>query len=94
MSQKYSVNRLLAMERSLKARLTQLLELEGKSATSSYLFEEKTRKDPVYSVKLVDRKISQINRALFEISTRIKESNATTLVEVDLNYDDLISEIE
>lgn len=45
-------------------------------------------------MKKVDKKITQINKALFEINHKIKESNAKTVISVDADYDGLISEIE
>lgn len=89
----YTVNTLLAMEKSLRDRLTQLNELKSQSARTTYYGEDK-REEPTYDIKKVDKKMTKINRALFEINHKIKESNAKTTVSVEVDYDDLVSELE
>lgn len=91
---KVTVNKLLAMEKSLRERLNQLKALEEKSATRSIWDDKNKTDEPTYEIKKVDKKITAINKALFEINYSIKESNAKTVLEVGLNYDDLVSEIE
>jgi glutaredoxin 2 len=92
MAQK-TVNYLLAMEKSLRERLNQLNELKTQSARRTFYDADK-REEPTYDIKKVDQKITAINKALFEINHKIKESNAKTTVEVELSYDDLVSELE
>lgn len=91
--QKVTVNYLLAMEKSLRERLSQLNELKTQSARRTY-FENDKREEPTYDIKAVDKKITAINRALFELNHKVKESNAKTVVDVDVNYDYLVSELE
>jgi hypothetical protein len=90
---KATVNTLLAMEKSLRERLSQLNELKSQSATVT-IFDENKRTEPTYSIKAVDKKITAINKALFEINHKIKESNAKTVVETNVDYDALVSELE
>ena len=42
----------------------------------------------------VDTKLVKINNALIKIDQKIKEVNAITKVDIDINIDDLMSEIE
>ena len=88
-----TVNYLLAVEKSLRERLSQLNELKTQSARRS-IFEDKSREEPTYDIKKVDAKIVQINKALFEINHKIKESNAKTTVDVELKYDELVAPLE
>lgn len=88
-----TINMVLAMEKSLRERLGQLNELKTQSARRTY-FEAEKREEPTYDIKLVDKKITAINKALFEINHKVKASNAKTEVEVNLDYDSLVSEIE
>jgi hypothetical protein len=90
---KVSVNRLLAMEKSLRERLAQLNELKNDAKREFHWMKEDKTEKPTYDIKQVDKKIVQINKALFEINHRIKESNARTELEVDVDYDSLVSEI-
>lgn len=88
-----TINLLLAMEKSLRERLNQLNELKTQSSRRTYYTEEK-REEPTYDIKLVDKKITAINKALFTMNHKIKESNAKTTVDVDVDYDKLVSELE
>jgi|SRR6185312_4670961 len=98
--EKVTVNYLLAMEKSLRERLSQLNDLKSQSARRT-VWERlggddnsSKREEPTYDIKKVDKKITDINKALFQLNHKIKESNAKTIVEVDAKYEDLISEIE
>ena len=88
-----TVNYLLALEKSLRERLGQLNELKTQSARRTY-FENDKREEPTYDIKKVDQKITKINKALFEVNHKIKESNAKTTIETNVNYDELVSEID
>ena len=92
-----TVNYLLAMEKSLRERLAQLKALENEVTKTTFWnlgSDKEKREEPTYDIKLVDKKILGINKALFEINHKIKESNARTLVDVTFDYDNLISPIE
>lgn len=89
-----TVNYLLAVEKSLRERLNQLNELKTQSARKTYFDDASKREEPTYDIKKVDQKIVAINKAIFEINHKTKESNAKTLVEVELNYDSLVSALE
>lgn len=93
----HTVNKLLSMEKSLRERLNQLNTLKGESSKRTLWFDagkENKIEEPTYAIKAVDKKITKINRALFEINHKVKETNAKTVVDIDINYDDLVSELE
>ena len=90
----FTVNSLLAMEKSLRDRRNQLNALAGESTRRTRYFGEQDKvEEPTYDIKLIDKKITAINRALFRIDATVKESNAKTRVTIDVNYDDLTSEL-
>jgi hypothetical protein len=95
MAEQHSINALLSMQKALRSRLSQLNELKNQSTsrTTSWRGEDKTVQEPLYDVKLIDKKIVKINNALFKIDHKIKESNAKTMMEVNIDFDDLTSEI-
>jgi hypothetical protein len=82
------------MEKSLRERLNQLNELKSQSARRTIWDTDNKREEPTYDIKAVDKKITAINKALFEINHSIKESNAKTTLNVNVDYDSLVSEIE
>ena len=89
-----TVSYLLSMEKSLKSRLSQLKDLRTEVATRDIWGDKDKIKEPQYDVKKVDAMITSINKALFEIDQKIKESNARTKIKVDIDYNKLMSEIE
>lgn len=92
MGKEYSVNYLLSMEKSLRQRLNQLNELKNE-VSRKYRYDDKVD-EPTYDVKAVDKKITEINRALFAIDHMIKASNAKTMVDASgIDYVSLMSEI-
>lgn len=89
-----TINKLLAMEKSLRERLNQLNELKEKTARRTLWDDNDKREEPTYDVRKVDAKITEINKALFEINFTVKESNAKTAVDVNVDYNVLVSAIE
>ena len=89
-----TVSYLLSMEKSLKARLGQLKELRSEVSTLERWGDRDKIKEPQYDVKAVDKMISDINKVLFEIDQKIKESNARTKIKINVDYNELMSEIK
>ena len=90
-----SVNKLLEMQKALKERRNQLekLTVENSKATHWYGSAEKLE-EPKYNPTALDKMVTDINNALFEISATIKESNAITKVEVAVDFSDLMKPIQ
>ena len=91
-----TINALLCMQKALKTRREQLNEVKNSSTSRTRYFDsgDVTRQDePTYDIKAVDKKIVNINNALWKIDQKIKESNAKTTIEIDIDYDSLASEI-
>lgn len=91
---KITVNKLLAMEKALRERLGQLNETKTGSLKESHWSDPQKTEKPVYDARNIDKRIVGINKALFEINHLVKESNARTELEINLNFDELVSEIE
>jgi uncharacterized protein (DUF3084 family) len=92
-----TINSLLAMQKHLQARRSQLDELKNNSSRRTrWMMSDAKEKveEPTYDVKLVDKKLVQINRALFEIDRKIKEVNAITKIDIAIDFDTLMSEIQ
>ena len=96
---KYTVNQLLSMQKALKTRQTQLDELKQSSASRQVyrtLGTTNTEQvtEPTYDIKKLDKMLTGINKALWDIDQLIKESNARTKIDVALDFDALMKEIE
>ena len=50
--------------------------------------------EPTYDIKLIDKKSAELTTALYKIDRAIKEANAVTKVELDVDYDTLVRPID
>lgn len=93
----FTINTLLCLQKNLRTRQTQLKELiseNSKKTTWMRGGEADKIEEPMYNVKRVDQKIVALNKTLFDIDMKLKEINALTKVEVEMDYDVLMSAIE
>lgn len=84
------------MKNSLQARLAELKDMKGNASTrhvSRYDGKEEVT-EPMYDIKQIDKKCALITTALFNIDQAIKEANAATKVEIDVDYVELVKPIE
>jgi len=91
-----SINAWLSMKNSLTSRLAEVKSMKSDASTrtiTNYQGKEE-RTEPTYDIKQIDKKCAQITTALFKIDRAIKETNASTKVELDVDYDALVSPIE
>lgn len=96
--EKQTVNALLSMQKSLKQRMAQLETVKSSSGQRTRymaLGERQERvEEPLYDIKKLDKKVTEINKALLKIDQEIKRSNAATTVEISIDFDNLMSEVE
>ena len=91
-----SINAWLSMKNSLQSRLAELKDMKGNASTrhvSRYDGKEEIT-EPTYDIKQIDKKMSLITRALYNIDQGIKEKNAEIKMELDIDYDALVEPIE
>jgi hypothetical protein len=91
-----SINAWLSMKNSLQARLAELKEMKGNASTrhiSRYDGKEDIT-EPTYDIKQIDKKCALITTALFNIDQSIKEANAATKIDINVDYDELVKPIE
>jgi hypothetical protein len=84
------------MKNSLQARLAEVKEMKSAASTrttSRYDGKEEIQ-EPTYDIKQIDKKSVALTTALFKIDRAIKEANAATKVDLDVDYDSLVASIE
>jgi len=74
--------------------MNELKELRQSCSVRSIYRDQNKTEEPTYDVKAIDKKISKIHKTLLKIDVKIKESNAKTTIDLDIDMDDLVSEIE
>ena len=90
----YSISTLLVMEKSLRQRVSELISLKSEVSRRTTWTEPNKVEEPLYDVKEVDKKVVEINKALFLISQRIKEANVITKIDVNIDFDSLMEAIK
>ena len=91
-----SINAWLSMKNSLQARLAEVKSMKSEASNrhiTRYDGKEEIV-EPTYDIKVIDKKCAQLTTALFKIDRAIKEANASTKVDLDVDYDALVSPIE
>jgi len=92
---KLSINEAMVTAKALRGRLGELSGLRSQSATRETYYGEKNKVvEPTYDVKILDKKCVEIENALLEIDSRIKQSNAVTLIEIEADAKGLMSPIQ
>lgn len=92
---KLTINELLALIKSVRARVSELNSLRSQVSSEEHYFGAKEKVvEPKYDVKLVDKKITELEKFLFKADALIKQSNALTTVEIEADIDVLLSPLE
>ena len=91
-----SVNAWLSMKNSLQSRLSEVKDMKGNASTRhiSRFDGKEDITEPTYDIKQIDKKCAELTTALYKIDRAIKEANAKTKVELDVDYDALVKPIE
>lgn len=81
---KVTVNEAMVLAKAIRGRYAELSSLRSQSSTRETFFSEpKKIIEPVYDVKVLDKKCVELENFLLSIDTKIKQSNAVTHIEFD-----------
>jgi len=97
--EKLTVNQLLVLCKEVRSRMNDLRGIRSSCTTRERTYfgvnqENRKEVEPQYDVKAVDKKIVSLENWLFKADAAIKQSNATTIVNVDVDVDELLKPIE
>jgi len=86
-----TVNELMVVMHTVRDRMHDLKELRLKvSTTDRYFGNVESTKEPEYDVKLVDKKITELQNFIVKADMKIKTSNSKTLIGMDVDVDGLL----
>lgn len=91
-----TINEALVLQRAIRERLNELKTLRSDvSKKESYLYSasEKRVIEPLYDVKAVDKKITDLEMFLLKSDSKIKTSNAVTKINIDFDTEKLLEPI-
>ena len=85
-----TISKALTLQKAIRARICSLSDLRQKASTEERYFrgqEISQQTIPQYDVKVLDAKVIELEKALFEIDAAIKDSNARTEIPVEFATD-------
>ena len=87
-----TINKSLILLKSIKERISDLKQLRTEVATTkrTYYDGNKEEKIPMYDVKYLDKNILSLQKIVFNIESRIKESNNVNFIKISDNIEDTI----
>lgn len=94
---KKTINEVLVIQKVIRERVNSLTQLRNSNSREErflYGKEETKVVTPQYDPKVIDRKVTELQRFLLESDARVKASNAVTEVEIEMDIDKLLSPIE
>jgi hypothetical protein len=95
---KLTINQLLQLNSELRGRLQKLEMIQSSSTNSEVTYfgedlNKKTEKTPQYDPETLDVKIVELRNFLFKSEAAIKQANAVTTVDLDVDQDSLLAAI-
>ena len=102
MVSKITINEAMCLQKTIKERVAELRNLRSSVATekkTTYPWQEgefkKVEEIVVkYDIKALDKKITEIELFLYKLDAKIKQSNAKTEIDIDVEVDKLLSPLE
>ena len=91
---KISINEALALTKAVRERVNELKGVRTSVSTKDRWFNagiENKVSEPQYDVKAVDKKITELELFLFKVDAAVKQSNAFTKLDMNVNIDELLA---
>ena len=90
-----TVNELMVIQKAIRERVSDLKALREKTSTTEryYSASEKVV-EPEYSVKLLDKKVTELQNFLLKADSVIKQNNAKTDVDFTVDVEVLLQPLE
>ena len=92
-----TINELLVLQKAVRERKNELSSLRSQLSTKERYFNignENKVVEPQYDVKAVDKKIVELELFLFKADAAVKQSNASTQVNVQADVDVLLAPLQ
>lgn len=78
-----TINEALSLAKVVRERVGSLRKMREQVSVKEHYFSSTEKQvDPTYDVRAVDAKITELELFLFQIDSKIKQSNATTQIDV------------
>uniref|UniRef100_A0A6M3K525 Uncharacterized protein n=1 Tax=viral metagenome TaxID=1070528 RepID=A0A6M3K525_9ZZZZ len=95
MGESITINSLLVLMKAIRERVNELRALRSQvSVLETYYGQKEKTVVPQYDVKLVDKKVVELENFLFKADSKIKQANAINTIDIDANVDSLLAPLE
>lgn len=91
---KMTINESMVLCKAIRGRIAELSSIRAAVSTRETLYygnDNKRVVDPQYDVKAVDRKIVELQNFLLNTESKIKQSNAIIMIEVEADINNLLA---
>jgi len=96
-----TVNEAMVLQKTLKERLAELRNLRSSVATektTTYPWHDSEKKveeiKVKYDIKVLDKRVTELELALYKMDAAIKQSNAKTEIAITADVDKLLAPLE
>jgi len=97
-----TVNEAMVLQKTIKERLAELRNLRNQVATEKtttypWMEGDKQKIDTTvvkYDIKLLDRKVTELELFLYKLDAKIKQSNAVTEISIIADVEKLLAPLE
>lgn len=90
-----TINEALCLVKVVRERLGELRSLRAQVATKDTYYGDGNKiVEPMYDVKIIDRKIVYLENFLFQTDSKIKTSNAITQIDMNVDVETLLAPLE
>jgi uncharacterized protein (DUF934 family) len=91
-----TINELMVLMTAVKTRVAELREVRRTSANRETWYNGTNERNitPEYDVKKVDKKIVELQNFLRKADAKLKQTNATTNVQLEVDEESLLSPLE
>lgn len=90
-----TVNEIMCLQKAVRERLAELQQLRNQvSITETYYGAKDRVVEANYNVKDVDKKIVELRNFLLEVDSKIKQSNAVTMIEIIYDINTLLTPLQ
>jgi len=91
-----TINELMVFMKAVRQRIYELNSLRSQiSIKETICGGDKTKViEPQYDIKVVDKKIVELQNFLYKADSKIKQSNAQTTITMDVNVNSLLEPLQ
>jgi len=91
-----TVNELMVLMKTVRGRMGQLQALQQSCSKKETFFDRDANRivEPQYDVKMLDKRVVELQNFLYLADAKVKQSNAITKISIDCDVNALLSPLQ